>query len=78
VRSDPEALQPGGRSIPLVAGKRSVCRLDWQFAVPIAPAGDEVIVTASVWAKLPSYPGGGVTSKLTRPKNTSQSPPEPL
>ena len=59
-----EKLQPGGRSIPLVAGKRSVCRLDWQFAVPIAPAGDEVIVTASVWAKLPSYPGGEVTSEL--------------
>jgi hypothetical protein len=25
-----EKLQPGGRSIRLVAGKRSVCRLDWQ------------------------------------------------
>ena len=52
--------------------------VDWQFAVPIAPAGDEVIVTASVWAKLPSYPGGGVTSELCAQRIQASRPPEPL
>ena len=62
------------------AGRRQAQRLpvDWQFAVPIAPAGDEVIVTASVWAKLPSYPGGEVTSELCAQRIQASRPPEPL
>ena len=39
-----EALSGGGvRSIPLVAGKRSVVRIDWWPALPQVPAGQEPI-----------------------------------
>jgi hypothetical protein len=72
-----ETLQPDGRSIPLVAGKRTVIRVDWQLAVPIAPPGEEVIVTSSVWAKVPSYPSGPVTTELRAQSDTSQPPPAP-
>ena len=74
-----ETLQPNTRlttrSIPLVAGKRTVLRIDWQIAVPQAPPEDAVIVTASVWAEVPSYPGGPVSVRLYPQADTGKSAP---
>jgi hypothetical protein len=57
-----ESLNPAtGQSVPLVAEKRSVARIDWWTAFPQVPAGEPLTAEATLHVSGPAIPWQGVT-----------------
>jgi hypothetical protein len=79
VQDSQETFIGDSETIPLVANKRTVIRLDWQGAIPQVPKGyfgetTGLSVSVRLWA-ICSHPSGTVLVELPFQPDTAQSPP---